>query len=128
MASTTPPGTTKKTPAKKGAAPPEKGAEQKERKPRAPRVDYGYKPGATIMVTEKEGKYRGKRGEYYERLKAANGKTVEDFFKTCPDNDPPRGWLRFFVSDGAAELKGGKDPEPKAPAKKKEPASAPASA
>lgn len=88
---------------------------EKPKKPRKPRQDYGWKAGAKITITE-EGKkktYRGKRKEYFERLTAANGKTVEDFVASCPKDDPPRGWLRFFVQDGAATLSGGKDPEPK---------------
>jgi hypothetical protein len=94
-----------------------------EKKERAPRQDYGYKAGAKITLTKEAGekKYRGKRLEYFERLQKANGKTVEDFEKSCPAGDPPRGWLRFFVQDGAATLSGGKDPEPKA---KKEKAAA----
>lgn len=88
--------------------------EKKDSKPRAPRQDYGFKAGAKITITEDGTKktYRGKRKEYFERLEAADGKTVEEFFAACPEGDPPRGWLRFFVQDGAATLSGGKDPEP----------------
>lgn len=97
-----------------------------EKKPRAPRKDYGFKSGAKITLTKEaaEKKYRGKRAEYFEILQKSNGKTVEDFEKSCPANDPPRGWLRFFVQDGAATLSGGKDPEPKAKAEPKKTAAA----
>lgn len=89
-----------------------------EKKERAPRQDYGFLPGAKITLTDKENKYRGKRLEYYEILKKHNGKSIEDFFKACPQEDPPRGWLRFFVQDGAATLSGGSAPEPKPKAEK----------
>lgn len=108
----------------KGDAAPKKEADKPagEKKPRAPRKDYGFKQGATITLTKEasEKKYRGKRAEYFETLQKCNGKTVEDFEKACPANDPPRGWLRFFVQDGAATLSGGKDPEPKPKAPKEE--------
>lgn len=96
-----------------------------EKKERAPRQDYGFRKGATINITEKEVKYRGKRLEYFEILKKHDGKTIEKFFAACPEGDPPRGWLRFFVTDGAATLEGGEEPEaqeapaPKAAAKGK---------
>jgi hypothetical protein len=82
-----------------------------EKKERAPRQDYGFRKGATITITEKEVKYRGKRLEYFEILKKHDGKTIEKFFSACPEGDPPRGWLRFFVTDGAATLEGGEEPE-----------------
>jgi len=101
----------------------EQAGEPKAKAARKPRVDYGYKPGATITLTDKDGsKYGGKRGVYYAALKACNGKTVEDFEAACPEGDTPRGWLRFLVQDGAATLSGGKAKEPKPKAAKKEPA------
>ena len=87
--------------------------------PRAPRVDYGFKPGATINVTDKEVKYRGKRLAAYEMVKTLDGKLVEEFAKLplpLTGSETNRGWMRFFVRDGAIVLSGGKDPEPK-PAK-----------
>lgn len=112
----TPPGTTTGATAKKAK---KKAAAKKDpnapKKPRKPAEDYGYLPGATINLTDKAGeqKYRGKRLEYFERLQACNGKTVEDFKNACPADDPARGWLRFFVKDGVAALSGGTKPEPK---------------
>ena len=87
--------------------------ESEKKASRAPRQDYGYRKGATIHLTDEaeNKKYRGKRGEYFEILKKCDGKSVEDFDKKCPDGDPPRGWLRFFVQDGAAELEGGEEPQ-----------------
>jgi len=84
-----------------------------EKKARAPRADYGFRPGATIHMTEEADgkKYRGKRGEYFTVLKACDGKAVEIFEKKAPEGDPPRGWLRFFVQDGACELEGGEEAE-----------------
>ena len=107
------PKTTAAPAAAKGEAKPK--ADAKPKGPRKPRVDYGYKPGAKITVNKEHdgSKYRGKRLEYFDHLKASDGKTVEDFAKACPAGDPPRGWLRFLVQDGAATLSGGKDPEPK---------------
>ena len=109
----TPPGTSADKPKEKAEKP--KTDKPKSDKPRAPRKDYGFKTGATIKITEDGTKktYRGKRKEYFDRLLAADGKTVEEFTSACPEGDPPRGWLRFFVQDGAAELSGGKEPEPK---------------
>lgn len=98
------------------------GTDKKESKERAPRQDYGYKPGAKITLTKEasEKKYRGKRAEYFAVLEKCDGKTVEDFEKAAPAGDPPRGWLRFFVQDGAATLSGGKEPEKKPAKKEKE--------
>ena len=81
----------------------------KEKKTRAPRQDYGFKQGAKISLTSKFDvkSYRGKRGEYAAHIANCDGKTVEDFFGMCPDEDPPRGWLRFFVQSGACSLSGG---------------------
>ena len=92
-----------------------------EKKERAPRQDYGYKAGATITLTKDaaEKKYRGKRLEYFGALQKCDGKTVEAFEKAAPDGDPPRGWLRFFVQDGAATLSGGEAPAKKEKAEAK---------
>ena len=78
---------------------------------RAPRQDYGWRKGAKIVLNKDadEKKYRGKRAEYFAILKKCNNKTVETFVGKCPDGDPPRGWLRFFVTDGACELVGGEE-------------------
>ncbi len=118
-----PPGTTKVEGAKTDKKDPK--AEKDPNAPKTPRskpVPYGFLPGAKISLTEDAAKkgYKGKRLEYFERLKAANGKTVEDFAGACPKDDPPRGWLRFFVQDGACTLSGGKKAEPKPKAEKKE--------
>lgn len=105
----------KKAPAKKAAAP------AGERK-RAPRVDYGYLPGAKIDVDkDKEHKFRGQTLEWFERLSKSNGKTVEHFIdgnqgvtnnKGNPES--PRGWLAHFCKAGYASLSGGKEPTVKA--------------
>jgi hypothetical protein len=76
-----------------------------EKKDRAPRKDYGFHADSVIRLTDKEVKYRGQRKDYYDLLKAANGKKVAQFLESAKDRkDPPRGWLRFFVEDGAATL------------------------
>src|SRR5690606_33746352 len=76
--------------------------EKKESKPRGPRKDYGFSAGSTITVLPEDKTYRGQRLEWYNHLKAANGKTVQDFLDATKDmKDPGRGWLRFFVQDGA---------------------------
>lgn len=99
------------------AAPPKKEASG-EKKPRAPRQDYGFAPDATIKLTDGEKTYRGKRGTMYEALKKSNGKTVQHFLDNNKnEKDPPRGWLRFFVQDEACTLSGGTKKE-EAPAKK----------
>lgn len=80
-----------------------------EKKERAPRKDYGFSAEATIRLTDKEVKYRGQRADYYGLLKAANGKKVQVFLDSAKDRkDPPRGWLRFFVEDGACTLEAAK--------------------
>lgn len=80
-------------------------AAPKEKKPRAPRKDYGFAPTSTIKLTDGEKSYRGQRLEWYEVLKAHEGKTVADFLEASKDRkDPGRGWLRFFVQDEACTL------------------------
>lgn len=77
---------------------------------RAPRQDYGYAADAKITVTGDK-TYRGKRGEIHDILVKHNGKTVDKFLaaaqKKLSPEDPARGWLRFYVMDGAATLSGG---------------------
>ena len=68
------------TPPGKAEAASKSGAEASgEKKPRAPRKDYGYAKGATIVLTEGDKSYRGNRLRWYGHLQAANGKTVEQF-------------------------------------------------
>lgn len=78
------------------------------KKERAPRTDYGFAKDATItVVPEKGATYRGQRKEWFELLSQFNGKSVNEFFeaaKAAGKKDPPRGWLRFYVQDGAATL------------------------
>ena len=79
-----------------------------EKKPRAPRQDYGFASDATIKLTDGEKSYRGKRGTMYEALKKSAGKPVQHFLDNNKnEKDPPRGWLRFFVQDEACTLEGG---------------------
>ena len=97
--------------AEKAPAPPK---EEREPKPRAPRQDYGFASDAVIRLTDGEKGYRGKRLEMYEALKKSNGKTVQHFLDNNKnEKDPPRGWLRFFVSNEACKLEGGTKPEAK---------------
>jgi hypothetical protein len=52
----------------------------------------------------------------YEALRKSNGKTVQHFLDNNKnDDDPPRGWLRFFVQNEACTLSGGTKEAPKAP-------------
>lgn len=82
------------------------------KKERAARQDYGFAKDAVIKVDHAtEAKYRGQRKEWFDILVANDGKTVEAFMTAAADRktksgkaDPPRGWLRFFVTDGAATL------------------------
>ena len=86
-------------------------AKDGEKKPRAPRQDYGFAKDAKISLTDGEKTYRGKRLEMYEALKKSNGKTVEHFLNNNKnEKDPPRGWLRFFVQNEACTLSGGTPP------------------
>jgi hypothetical protein len=87
-------------------APPKKA--DGEKKPRAPRKDYGFAKDATIKMATEEKTYRGKRKEMYEALQKSAGKTVQHYLDNNKnEKDPPRGWLRFFVQDGACTLEGG---------------------
>jgi hypothetical protein len=61
------------------------------------------------VAVGKDHGYRGQRLAWYERIVKFDGKTAEEFLKandnlTTPkgSEDPPRGWLRFFVQDGSA--------------------------
>ena len=112
------PPTKAKPAAKKPAAKKEASGEKKQR---APRQDYGFKPGAKIAVDkDKEHKFRGQTAEWFERLKKSNGKTVEHFMEnnegiTNNKGNPerPRGWLAHFCKIGYCTLSGGKEPEAK---------------
>lgn len=93
-----------------------------EKKPRAPRQDWGFRKGAKISLTEKakEAKFRGQKQEWFDRLQKSNGKTVEHFLENNTgvtnnkgNPEPPRGWLRSFVVEGYAELSGGEEPQVK---------------
>lgn len=86
-----------------------KGSEGGEKKARAPRKDYGYSPTSIIHIVQpeegKEPKFHGKRKQYFDLLVKFDGKTINDFEGEWPDkNDPPRGWVRFFVQNGNATL------------------------
>jgi len=86
----------------KKSAPPAK-------KVRAAKQSYGYMPGAEISV-DQEKNYRAKRGQVYAVLVACDGKKVEDFAKKAAKvlgEESPRGWMQFFVRDGACSLSGG---------------------
>jgi hypothetical protein len=82
------------------------------KKPRAARQDYGFSPDATIvLVAEKASKYRGQRADWYKRISEFSGKKVSEFMTKYEDaktpkgsDDPPRGWVRFFVQDGSITL------------------------
>lgn len=113
----TPPG---KNPAAKAAKAPKEPKPPKEpkaakepadpnapKKERAPRTDYGFSPDATIALVEGKGeKYRGQRKEWYDTIVAHAGKKVSEWIGATKKEggDPPRGWLRFFVQDGAVTL------------------------
>jgi hypothetical protein len=77
-------------------------------KPRAPRQNYGYRPDAVIeLVAGKEIKYRdGNRKAWYDSIAPFAGRTVKEWEESRKgEKDAPRGWLRFFVQDGAVVLK-----------------------
>jgi len=96
--------------AKTNVTPPTGGKTSKgdgEKKPRAPRKDYGFAKGATIHLTEGEKSYRGNRARWYEYLKKSDGKSVEafeGFAKKAEEKEGARGWLRFFVENEACKL------------------------
>jgi hypothetical protein len=95
----TPPEGAKKKTAKKAAS--------GDKKPRAPRKDYGFTKGATIQLTDGEKTYRGNRLRWYGYLTKADGKPVEAFealAKKAEEKEGARGWLRFFVENEACTL------------------------
>lgn len=114
------------TKTKAGAAPPPPKAQKAEKAPkdpnapktpRGPRKNYGYHADSKIELTNKEHTFRGQRLEWFEALKAANGKTVKDFLEATKDKkDPGRGWLRFFVQEEAVILHAPPAPPAAAPA------------
>lgn len=80
----------------------------RERKPRAPRKDYGFSEDAVIrIVPDKVKTYRGHRKEWFESIKGFEGQTVKAWLEGCGrggEKDPPRGWLRHFAQAGSVEL------------------------
>lgn len=85
-----------------------------EKKPRAPRQDYGFRKGCVITLSGEEKTYRGKRAEIYAILKKYDGKPAEKFLeaaKSVLEDESARSWLKFFVSDSAASLSGGEEEE-----------------
>lgn len=77
------------------------------KKTRAPRQDYGFNEAAVITKTGKDVKYRmnGKRRSWYESVTGFEGQTVKAYLDAYADSkESPRGWLRFFVQDGAISL------------------------
>lgn len=118
-ANLTPPTKTKAAPpangAKKEAAPKAEKAPadpNAPKKPRAARQDYGFSPDATIgLNAEKAAKYRGQRADWFKRISEFDGKKVSEFMTKYEkaqtpkgSDDPPRGWVRFFVQDGSVTL------------------------
>jgi hypothetical protein len=78
-----------------------------DKKPRAPRKDYGFSKGATIHLNEGEKAYRGNRARWYSYLQRSDGKTVEHFeglATKAEEKEGARGWLRFFVENEACNL------------------------
>jgi len=95
------------TPPTKGKADAKTPAADGEKKPRAPRKNYGYAKGSVIALTDGEQKFRGARARWYEHLQKASGKTVEQFAEIAEkggEKEQPRGWLRFFVEAEACTL------------------------
>ena len=107
--------------AKKAAAEPKAPAEPKPveldaegnpvKKTRGPRKEYGYHKDAIIQFTEKANTYRGQRKEWYDRVKAFEGKTCAEFEaanKGIPNNQgtiqAPRGWLHGLIRRGSVVL------------------------
>lgn len=73
--------------------------------PRQPKQDYGFKKEAVITLTGKETKYRGARKSWFDSVSSMQGQTVASYLEAYKDSkESPRGWLRFFVQDGAVSL------------------------
>jgi hypothetical protein len=88
--------------------------EAKAKAPKEPKVKrpYKYSRDAIIrLVPDKEIKYRGQRAEWFEIVKAHDGKKVSEFNEAAKGRtngkgvvQTPSGWLRFYVIDGAVTL------------------------
>lgn len=69
-----------------------------------------------IKIVKTDVKYEGARLAWYEALRAHEGKDPEAFVASCQKTPPavpksgkaedPRGWLRFFVRTGVAQVEG----------------------
>ncbi len=79
--------------------------EGKPKKTRAPKQDYGFSKTAVIVKGEQDKTYRSNRLAWFNKVTAFEGQTVAAFLDAHKDEkDSPRGWLRFFVQDGAVKL------------------------
>jgi hypothetical protein len=68
------------------------------KKERAAKKDYGYSKDSIIHVLKPEASFRGQRGEWFERIKAFDGKTCGEF---CAANDKvPNGKGKFYAPSG----------------------------
>lgn len=111
--SLTPPVKQPKTSEAKAKAPKEAKAKA-PKAPKEPKVKrpYKYSRDAIIrLVPDKEIKYRGQRAEWFEIVKAHDGKKVSEFNEAAKGRtngkgvvQTPSGWLRFYVIDGAVTL------------------------
>lgn len=97
--------TPKAVPNAQAPTPKTKAKEDGEKRPRAPRREYGYNVNSIIRINkDKEVKLKGKRADYYKLLLACDGKTVNEFEAQAPKDEAPRGWLRFFATEGFCKL------------------------
>lgn len=68
-----------------------------------------------IVLLKKDAKLRGARDAWYQLLAKHDGKPVQEFYEAAKATPPaltkagtaedPRGWIRYFVRTGVAELK-----------------------
>lgn len=69
-----------------------------------------------LKVIKTDAKYEGARLAWYDALRAHDGKDPDAFIASCQKTPPavpkngkaedPRGWLRFFVRTGVAQVEG----------------------
>jgi hypothetical protein len=67
-----------------------------------------------LVVVKKDAKLRGARDAWYQLLGKYDGKPVAEFYEAARATPPaltkaqtaedPRGWVRYFVRTGVAEL------------------------
>lgn len=61
------------------------------------------------LRVKKDVEYRGMRAAWYDLIQKCDGKDLDTFFsvaeRQAPNDERPRGWLRFFIREGVVTLR-----------------------